>query len=93
MLWVKAVAGKMKTDMQYSNTICYKTFSFPNISEKQKEEITELVFNILDNRKQLYDPYKMAEGLKEAHHQLDLAKERFEYLFKLYEEMIKAKEK
>jgi hypothetical protein len=50
---------------------------------------------------QLYDPDKMPDGLKEAHHQLDLAvercyrskpfasdEERLEYLFKLYEQMI-----
>jgi hypothetical protein len=50
---------------------------------------------------QLYDPDKMPQGLKEAHHQLDSAiercyrkkpfendEERFEYLFKLYEEMV-----
>ena len=70
----------------------------------------ELVYNILDKREhhsektlaQLYDPDKMPEDLKEAHHQLDLAiercyrkklfesdEERLEYLFKLYEEMIK----
>ena len=114
LVWVKAVAGRMKTDMQYSNTICYNTFPFPNISEQQKEEITELVFNILDEREQhsektlvqLYDPDKMPECLKEAHNQLDLAiekcyrskpfendEERLEYLFKLYEEMIKAENK
>lgn len=108
MLWVKSVAGRMKTDMQYSNTICYNTFPFPNISEKQKEEITEFVFNVLDEREQhsektlaqMYDPDKMPKGLKEAHHQLDLAiekcyrnkpfendEERLEYLFKMYEEM------
>jgi hypothetical protein len=113
-LWVKAVGGYLGTSIRYSSTLCYNTFPFPNISEKQKEEITELVFNILDEREQhsektlaqLYDPNKMPEDLKEAHHQLDLAieqcyrkkpfesdEERLEYLFKLYEEMIKAEGK
>lgn len=108
IIWVKAVAGRMKTDMQYSNTICYNTFPFPSISQKQKDEITELVFAILDEREkysqktlaQLYDPDKMPEGLKKAHHNLDIAieqcyrskpfesdEERLEYLFKMYEEM------
>ena len=54
---------------------------------------------------QLYDPDKMPDGLRQAHHDLDIAvercyrskpftsdEERLEYLFKLYEEMI-AKEK
>ena len=84
IVWVKAVAGRMKTDMQYSNTICYNTFPFPNISKKQKEELTELVWGILDEREkhsqktlaQLYDPNKMPEGLQKAHHNLDTAIEQ-----------------
>ncbi len=107
-VWVKCVAGKLETRIQYSNTLCYNTFPFPNISQKQKDEITELVFSILDEREkhsqktlaQLYDPDKMPEGLKKAHHNLDIAieqcyrpkpfendEERLEYLFKMYEEM------
>ena len=64
--------------------LSYNTFPFPNISDKQKEDITELVFNILDEREQhsektlaqLYDPDKMPQGLEEAHNQLDLAIEK-----------------
>ena len=108
MLWVKVVAGRLKSDLRYSNSLCYNTFPFPNISRKQKDEITEFVFAILDEREkhsqktlaQLYDPDKMPEGLKKAHHNLDIAieqcyrpkpfesdEERLEYLFKMYEEM------
>ncbi len=49
----------------------------------------------------LYDPDKMPDGLRQAHHEMDVAveqcyrsrpfendEERLEYLFKLYEEMI-----
>ena len=107
--WVRAVAGRLKTDMQYSNTICYNTFPFPNITENQKNDLEKHVFSILNSREnhsektlaQLYDPDKMPDGLREAHHQLDLAvercyrskpfesdEERLEYLFKLYEQMI-----
>jgi hypothetical protein len=107
--WVRAVAGRLKMDMQYSNTLCYNTFPFPKITEQQKEDITDHVHEILDERSrhsektlaQMYDPDKMPEGLKNVHHQLDLAiekiyrskpfendEERLEYLFKLYEKMI-----
>ena len=113
-VWVRATSGYFKKDIRYSPILSYNTLPFPDISEKQKEEITELVFNILDEREQhsektlgqLYDPDKMPKGLKEAHYQLDLAiekcyrnkpfendEERLEYLFKLYEEMIKAEGK
>ena len=107
-LWVKTVGGSLETRIRYSSVLCYNTFPFPNISQKQKDEITELVFAILDEREkhsqktlaQLYDPDKMPEGLKKAHHNLDIAieqcyrskpfesdEERLEYLFKMYEEM------
>ena len=108
-LWAKAVAGGIKTDITYSNSLCYNTFPFPTINEQLRNEIEQLVYNVLSEREynsektlaQLYDPNKMPQGLKEAHHQLDLTvercfrskpfesdEERLEYLFKLYEQMI-----
>ncbi|MFS4455888.1 class I SAM-dependent DNA methyltransferase [Maribacter sp. 2304DJ31-5] len=109
MVWVKNVSGKLKSDYRYSAKLCYNTFPFPEINKKQKEQINLHVFEILEEREkhsgktmaQLYDPDKMPKGLKEAHHQLDLAiercyrlkpfesdTERLEYLFKEYEKMI-----
>ena len=109
MLWTSIIGGKLKTDYRYSAGLCYNTFPFPDISQKQKEQINLHVFEILEEREkhsgktlaQLYDPDKMPNGLKEAHHQLDLAiercyrlkpfesdTERLEYLFKEYEKMI-----
>lgn len=106
--WMSITSARMRNDYRYSVNLTYNNFPFPETSEKQKEEITELIFNILDEREQhsektlaqMYDPDKMPQGLKEAHHQLDLAiekcyrakpfendEERLEYLFKLYEEM------
>lgn len=111
MTWVRAVAGRLKTDYRYSSALCYNTFPFPEITDDQKETLEEHVFNVLDEREEhpektmaeLYDPDKMPEGLREAHHAMDLAveqcyrkkpfkddEERLEYLFKLYEEMIEA---
>ena len=112
-IWMTITSGKMRHDFSYSVNLTYNTFPFPNISQKQKDEITELVFGILDEREkhsqktlaQLYDPDKMPEGLRKAHHALDIAieqcyrtkpfesdEERLEYLFKMYEE-ITSKEK
>jgi type I restriction-modification system DNA methylase subunit len=84
MLWVKSVAGGMKTDILYSNTICYNAFPFLKISTQRKNEITQCVFRILEEREkhsektmaELYDPNKMPEDLREAHRQNDLAIER-----------------
>jgi len=84
MVWMQAVAGRLKSDYRYSSDLCYYTFSFPTISEKQKEELNQHVFNILSEREkhpkktlaQLYDPDTMPDGLRGAHHQNDLAIER-----------------
>lgn len=84
IIWVRAVAGRMKTDMQYSNTLCYNTFPFPEITAKQKEIINQYVFAILDERAKfpqktmawLYNPDTMPKDLKNAHRELDQAIER-----------------
>uniref|UniRef100_Q3ASJ8 site-specific DNA-methyltransferase (adenine-specific) n=1 Tax=Chlorobium chlorochromatii (strain CaD3) TaxID=340177 RepID=Q3ASJ8_CHLCH len=109
MTWVRAVAGRLKSDYRYSSAICYNTFPFPPITETQKKELEKHTYRVLEEREnhsektlaQLYNPDKMPDGLREAHHQLDLAvercyrakpfetdEERLEYLFKLYEQMI-----
>ncbi|MGO4820626.1 MULTISPECIES: class I SAM-dependent DNA methyltransferase [unclassified Flavobacterium] len=84
MTWVRAVCGSLETRIRYSNTLCYNTFPFPPITATQKEELTQCVFRILEEREnhsektlaQLYDPVKMPEGLREAHRLNDLAVER-----------------
>jgi hypothetical protein len=84
MTWVRAVAGRLKTDYRYSASLCYNAFPFPPISDAQKDELKKHVFRILAEREehsektlaQLYDPDKMPEGLREAHRQNDLAVER-----------------
>lgn len=107
--WVKAVGGRLKSDYRYSSVLCYNTFPFPKITDAQKAELVTHVYNVLEQRElhsektlaQLYDPDKMPEGLRQAHHELDIAvercyrkapftsdEERLAYLFKLYEKMI-----
>ncbi|ACN15162.1 putative type II restriction enzyme (methylase subunit) [Desulforapulum autotrophicum HRM2] len=111
MAWVRTVAGRLKTDYRYSSALCYNTFPFPKITEAVKTRLEDHVFKVLDEREQhpektlaqLYDPDKMPDGLRQAHHEMDLAvescyrshpfksdEERLEFLFKLYEEMIEA---
>jgi type II restriction/modification system DNA methylase subunit YeeA len=109
MTWVRAVAGRLKTDYRYSSALCYNTFPIPTLTTKQKEEMIKYVYEILGIREQhsektmaqLYDPDKMPEDLRDAHHRMDLAveriyrsklfasdEERLEYLFGLYERMV-----
>ena len=109
MIWIRAVSGRLESRIRYSSEFSYNTFPFPEINLVQTQELEKHVYHILEEREkhsektlaQLYDPDKMPEGLREAHHQNDLAvercyrsrlfesdEERLEYLFKLYELMI-----
>ncbi|CAM3220684.1 class I SAM-dependent DNA methyltransferase [Empedobacter stercoris] len=84
MVWVDAVGGKLETRYRYSAKLCYNTFPFPTLSEKQKETINQYVFSVLDERAKypektmawLYNPETMPIGLKQAHKELDLAIEQ-----------------
>ncbi|MCX2585234.1 class I SAM-dependent DNA methyltransferase [Pedobacter sp. MR22-3] len=84
LVWVKAVGGRFKTDYIFSSSICYNTFPFPDITNKQKENLNLYVFAILDERAkhpsktmaQLYNPTTMPKGLLQAHQELDTAIEQ-----------------
>lgn len=79
MAWVNAVSGRMREDYQYSNTIVYNTFPVPELSDANKEALTEAALRVLDVREyhcdstlaELYDPEKMPRNLKEAHGVVD----------------------
>lgn len=84
MVWVRNVGGKLETRIRYSKDICYNTFPFPDITNKQKENLNLYVFAILDERAkhpsktmaQLYNPTTMPKGLLQAHQELDIAIEQ-----------------
>ena len=84
MVWVRNVGGKLETRIRYSKDICYNTFPFPDITNKQKENLNQYVFDILDERAkhpsktmaQLYNPITMPKGLLQAHQDLDTAVEQ-----------------
>lgn len=83
-LWVRTVGGRLKSDIRYSQSLCYNTFPFPKLTADQKEELEELAKNILNIRDEnfdmtlgeMYNPESMPDELREAHHQLDFAVER-----------------
>jgi len=110
MKWLETVGGRLKSDYRYSTTLVYNNFPFPKISDQMKEDLNNRALDILREREKysekklsdLYDPDKMPDGLREAHHANDLAvdhcyqsqsfendEERLETLFDLYEEMLK----
>lgn len=80
MAWVRTVAGRLKTDYRYSNTLCYNTFPFPTLTEAQKKALENSAMRIIEAREnhyentmaQLYDPEKMPDDLRAAHESNDL---------------------
>lgn len=82
MAWMRSVAGRMKSDYQYSNQIVYNNFPWPsNPTDKQKAAIEDAVQWVLDARAahpaaslaDLYDPIAMPPDLHKAHQALDKA--------------------
>lgn len=79
MVWVNAVAGRIKTDFRYSKDTVYNNFPIPFLSEKRIEELTELAFEILHIRESymvkslayLYSKETMPNDLQDAHRKLD----------------------
>ena len=79
MAWVKAVAGRLRSDFRYSSALCYNAFPIPVLSDNQKQKITELAFEILSVRElypdaklsSLYKPEIMPSDLSTAHSNLD----------------------
>lgn len=84
MAWVRRVAGRLKSDYRYSNSLVYNNYPWPSPSETQKARVEELATGVLAARAlfpdstlaQLYDPLLMPKELLDAHRKLDRAVER-----------------
>ena len=84
ILWVQATSGYFKKDLRYSPVLSYNNFPLLGLSSGQKEELTQCVFRILEEREkhpektlaELYDPDKMPAGLRAAHQANDEVIER-----------------
>ena len=80
MAWVRAVAGRFKTDYRYSIALCYNPFPFPDVDEDKLRNLESLGMNILSAREEhssltmnkLYGIDSMPVNLKRAHEELDL---------------------
>lgn len=73
--WMRVVAGRLKSDYSYSNTIVYNNFPWPTPTDEQMKAIEQTAQGILTARKlysesslaDLYDPLTMPVELKKAH--------------------------
>lgn len=81
MAWMRAVAGRLKSDYRYSKDIVYNNFPWPAPTPAQKERIEKTAQAILDARElypesslaDLYDELTMPVELRKAHRANDKA--------------------
>lgn len=79
--WMRVVAGRLKSDYRYSNTLVYNNFPLPDVNETQKEYISKTAQGILDARAlepesylaDLYNDITMPVELRKAHQANDIA--------------------
>ncbi len=82
--WTRVVCGRLKSDFQYSGSVVYNNFPWPEATEQQRLKIEEAAQAVLDVRAQfpdstladLYDPNGMQPELQTAHRKLDAAVEK-----------------
>ncbi len=79
--WIRAIAGRIKSDYRYSASVVYNTFPWCNPTEAQKKKIEKTAQGILDARAlypnsslaDLYDELTMPKELRKAHQENDKA--------------------
>lgn len=81
--WMRAIGGRLKSDLRFSNTFTYNSFPIPPVSATQRGQIVAAAKKLVDVRASypgvpLADLYegKMALDLTEAHDDLDRAVDR-----------------
>lgn len=82
MVWVRQVAGRLKSDFRYSAKLVYNNFPWPqDVSDAKRAAVEEAAQAVLDARDghpdstlaDLYDPLSMPADLAKAHARLDRA--------------------
>ncbi|MDX1878960.1 DNA methyltransferase [Mycolicibacterium sp. 141076] len=79
--WMRAIGGRIKSDLRFSNTFVYNTFPMPYISEQQRRVVTAAAAQIIASRENhpgmslanLYEPDRTPNDVLEAHKTLDKA--------------------
>jgi hypothetical protein len=77
--WMKAVSGRLKSDISFSPGIGYFAFPFPDLEAGALQDLTVVAQRVLDARESytdstladLYDPLTMPEDLRRSHQLLD----------------------
>ena len=83
-VWIGTVCVRLEMRFSYSNTLGWNTFPIPQLTDKNKDDLTRCAENILLAREShfpatiadLYDPETMPANLREAHDRNDEVLER-----------------
>lgn len=84
MAWQRAVGGRIKSDLRFSNTIVWNNLPLPEVDEKARNKVIEAGRLVLQAREQHldrsladhYNPLAMDPSLIQAHNKLDAAVDR-----------------
>lgn len=79
--WQRAVGGRMKSDLRFSNTLTWNTFPVPELKEDTRQAIIKAGQGVLEaralhperNLADAYNPLSMDPALVKAHKKLDRA--------------------
>jgi len=82
--WIETICGQLETRYRYSNTLGWNTFPVPQLTDKNKADLTRCAEDILLAREahfpatiaDLYDPENMPSDLRAAHDRNDEVLER-----------------
>ena len=77
--WQRAVGGRLKSDLNFANTLTWNTFPVPELNDAQRQKIIEAGEAVLEARAlhperslaEHYNPLAMAPELVKAHEALD----------------------
>ena len=77
--WQRAVGGRLKSDLNFANTLTWNTFPVPELDEKTRQRIIKAGKKVLDARAlhperslaEHYNPLAMDPALVKAHDALD----------------------
>ena len=77
--WMRAIGGRIKSDLRFSNTFTYNTFPLPEVSKRDHQAVARAADHIIDARNahpglslaKLYEPASMPHDLVRAHEALD----------------------
>jgi hypothetical protein len=77
--WIRAVGGRLKSDLRIEADLVYNTFPFPELGADGEARLSKAIRQVLDVRAMhptasladLYDPISMPPALVKAHSDLD----------------------